>query len=99
VGKERVRRTTQERVIKASGKRKFVVTNDSKHNLPITPNLLQRTSESSLVTDAPRMAWFRRASEPGQVFHSDRGSQCCGNEFQSELKSYKMKSSMSHKGE
>ena len=99
VGKERVRRTTQERGIKASGKRKFVVTTDSKHNLPITPNLLQRTSESSLVTYAPRMACFRRASAPGLVFHSDRGSQCCRHEFQLELKSYKMKSSMSHKGE
>jgi hypothetical protein len=32
VGKERVRRTMQEHGIKASGKRKFVVTTDSKHD-------------------------------------------------------------------
>jgi transposase InsO family protein len=42
VGKERVRRTMQENGIKARGKRKFVVSIDSKHNLPIVANLLQR---------------------------------------------------------
>ena len=144
VGKERVRRTMQEHGIKARGKRKFVVTTDSKHDLPIAPNLLQRNftadapnqvwtgdityiatdegwlylavvldlfsrqvvgwsmqahMQSSLVTDALRMAWFRRAPEPGLVFHSDRGSQYCGHEFQSALKGYKMKSSMSRKGD
>jgi transposase InsO family protein len=120
VGKERVRRMMKEHGIKARGKRKFVVTTDSKHSLPIAPNLLQRnftatapnqvwtgdityiaTDEgwlylavvldlfnrqvvgwsmqphmhSSLVTDALRMAWFRRAPEAGVIFHSDRGSQ------------------------
>ena len=47
VGKERVRRTMQEHGIKARGKRKFVVTTDSKHNLPIAPSLLQRTFTAS----------------------------------------------------
>ena len=129
--------------IKARGKRKFVVTTDSKHALPIAPNLLNReftvdtpdsvwTSDityittgegwlylaavvdlfsrqvvgwsmqphmqASLVTDALRMAWFRRQPAPGLVFHSDRGSQYCGNEFQDALKGYGMKSSMSRKG-
>ena len=42
VGKERVRRTMQEHGIRARGKRKFIVTTDSKHDLPIAPNLLQR---------------------------------------------------------
>ena len=42
VGKEHVRRMMQEHGIKARGKRKFVVTTDSKHDLPITTNLLQR---------------------------------------------------------
>ena len=32
----------KEHGIKARGKRKFVVTTDSKHNLPIAPNLLKR---------------------------------------------------------
>jgi putative transposase len=119
VGKERVRRLMKQHGIKARGKRKFVVTTDSKHNLPIAPNLLNRNfqpdapncvwtsdityiqtdegwlylavvldlysrqvvgwsmqphMQTSLVTDALRMAWFRRRPEPGLIFHSDRGS-------------------------
>lgn len=142
VGKERVRRLMQKHGIRARCKRKFVVTTDSKHHLPIAPDLLQRnfsrtapnqawtgdityiaTDEgwlylaavmdlfsrqvvgwsmqphmhSSLVTDALKMAWFRRHPEPGLIFHSDRGSQYCGHEFQDTLKGYKMQSSMSRK--
>ena len=144
VGKERVRRVMQLHGVRARGKRKFVVTTDSKHKLPIAPNLLQRnftacapnqvwssdityiaTDEgwlylavvldlfsrqvvgwsmqphmhSSLVRDALRMAWFRRSPGAGLVFHSDRGSQYCGHEFQAALAGYKMKSSMSRKGD
>ena len=58
---------------------------------------MQAHKQSSLVTDALRMAWFRRAPDDGVVFHSDRGSQYCGHEFQSALAGYKMKSSMSRK--
>ncbi|MBI2748387.1 MAG: IS3 family transposase [Burkholderiales bacterium] len=122
----------------------YVVTTDSKHDLPIAPNLLQRNFtasapnqvwadditciatdagwlylafaldmfsrqvvgwsiqphiQSSLVTDALRMAWFRRSPEAGASFHSDRCSQYCGHEFQSALTGYKMKSSLSRKGD
>ena len=42
MGKEPVRKLMQRHDIKARGKRKFVVTTDSKHNLPIAPNLLER---------------------------------------------------------
>ena len=125
--------------IKARGKRKFVVTTDSKHNLPIAPNLLNRNfqpdapdyvwtsdityiqtdagwlylavvldlysrqvvgwsmqphMQTSLVTDALRMAWFRRRPESGLIFHSDRGSQYCSHAFQNVLTDYGMKSSM-----
>ena len=143
VGKERVRRLMQLHGIRARCKRKFVVTTDSKHHLPIAPDLVQRnftpaapnqvwtgdityiaTDEgwlylaavvdlfsrqvvgwsmqahmhSSLVTDALKMAWFRRHPAPGLIFHSDRGSQYCGHEFQDTLQGYKMRSSMSRKG-
>jgi transposase InsO family protein len=143
VGKERVRLLMQRNGIKARGKRKFVVTTDSKHDLPIAPNLLNRDftpeapnqvwssdityiatdegwlyltavidlfsrqvvgwsmrdhMQSSVVTDALRMAWFRRRPEPGLIFHSDRGSQYCSHEFQGALKDYGMQSSMSRKG-
>jgi len=144
VGKERVRKLMKRHGIKARGKRKFVVTTDSKHNLPIAPNLLQRNftptlpntvwtsdityiatdegwlyltavvdlfsrlvvgwsmtdhMQASAVTDALRMAWFRRSPEPGLIFHSDRGSQYCSEVFQDTLKGYGMRSSMSRKGD
>ncbi len=53
VGKERVRRTMKNNGIQARGKRKFVVTTDSKHSLPIAPNLLQRDFTAS----APNQVW------------------------------------------
>ena len=53
VGKERVRKLMQRHGIKARGKRKFVVTTDSKHNLPIAPNLLNR----DFTPEAPNQAW------------------------------------------
>ena len=144
VGKDRVRKLMQRHGIKARGKRKFVVTTDSKHNLPIAPNLVQRNFTPTLpdtvwtsdityiatdegwlyltavidlfsrlvvgwsmtehmqagaVTDALRMAWFRRSPGPGLIFHSDRGSQYCSEVFQDALRSYAMRSSMSGKGD
>ena len=59
---------------------------------------MQAHMQSSLVTDALKMAWFRRHPAPGLIFHSNRGSQYCGHEFQSTLTGYKMRSSMSRKG-
>jgi putative transposase len=59
---------------------------------------MQDHMRASLVTDALRMAWFRRRPEAGLIFHSDRGSQYCGDEFQGALKEYEMQSSMSRKG-
>ena len=55
--------------------------------------------KTELVADALRMAWFRRHPEAGLIFHSDRGSQYCGHEFQRVLNSYGMRSSMSRKGD
>nr|WP_319563542.1 IS3 family transposase [uncultured Rhodoferax sp.] len=143
VGKERVRKLMKLHGIKARGKKKFVATTDSKHNLPIAQNLLDRNftpeapnqvwssdityiatdegwlyltgvidlfsrqvvgwsmrdnMQTNAVTDALRMAWFRRRPEPGLIFHSDRGSQYCSHEFQGALKDYEMTSSMSRKG-
>ena len=42
VGKDRVQKLMQQHGIRAKGKRRFKVTTDSKHNLPIAPNLLDR---------------------------------------------------------
>lgn len=53
VGKERVRRLMQQHGIKARGRRKFVVTTDSKHDLPIAQDLLQR----NFTADGPNAKW------------------------------------------
>lgn len=129
--------------VKAKQKKRFKATTDSKHNLPVAPNLLDRNFEVSepdcvycadityvwtaegwlylaivldlfsrqvvgwsmsnrikkkLVIDALRMAIWRRSPEAGLVFHSDRGSQYCSNDFQQMLKNNAMVSSMSRKG-
>ena len=56
-------------------------------------------ADQRVVTDALRMAWFRRRPGPGLIFHSDRGSQYCSHDFQGALKGYEMRPSMSRKGD
>ncbi|MBN3793301.1 IS3 family transposase [Burkholderia sp. Ac-20353] len=142
VSKDRVQGLMKLHGIKARTKRRFKATTDSRHNLPVAPNVLQRdfspakpdqvwttditylwTDEgwlyltvildlfsrqvvgwslkphmrTELVSDALRMAWFRRRPETGLIVHSDRGSQYCSAEFQDLLKSYGMQSSMSRR--
>ena len=53
VGKERVRRLMKQHGIKARGRRKFAVTTDSKHDLPIAQDLLQR----NFTADGPNAKW------------------------------------------
>jgi transposase InsO family protein len=129
--------------VAAKQKKKFKATTDSKHNLPVAPNLLNRqfavqgpdrvyvsdityiwTHEGwlylavildlfsrqvvgwslsnrmtrELVMNALRMAIWRRRPAPGLIFHTDRGSQYCSNDFQSMLKTHGMVSSMNRKG-
>jgi transposase InsO family protein len=69
VGKQRVQRLMKKHGIHARGKRKFrVTTTDSKHNLPIAPNLLNR----NFVVAAPNQAWVGDftyiATEEGWMF-------------------------------
>ena len=51
-----------------------------------------------LVINALLMAIWRRQPAAGLIFHSDRGSQYCSNEFQKMLRTHRMISSMSRKG-
>jgi putative transposase len=51
--KGRVERLMQENGIKAKHKRRFKVTTDSKHNLPVAPNLLER----NFTPAAPNQVW------------------------------------------
>lgn len=53
VGKARVQRLRQTHGIKARGKRKFVVTTDGKHSLPVAENLLSR----DVTPAAPDRVW------------------------------------------
>jgi transposase InsO family protein len=54
VGKQRVQRLMQQYGIRARGKRRFrVTTTDSRHELPIAPNLLNR----NFTVAAPNQAW------------------------------------------
>jgi transposase InsO family protein len=143
-GKSKARTLMKLANVSAKQKKKFKVTTDSKHNLPVAPNLLERqfkveeadkvyvsditylwTNEGwlylaviidlfsrqvvgwslssrmtkELVMNALRMAYWQRKPAAGLLFHSDRGSQYCSTDFQKMLKSYKMVSSMSRKGD
>ena len=51
-GVDRIKRVRKKLGIRCKQKRKFKVTTDSKHNLPIAPNVLQRN-----FTMAPNQAW------------------------------------------
>jgi putative transposase len=51
--KDRVERLMQENGIRAKHKRRFKVTTDSKHNLPVAPNLLER----NFTPEAPDQVW------------------------------------------
>ena len=69
VGKQRVQRLMQAHGIQARGKRQFrVTTTDSKHNLPIAPNVLDR----KFIVAAPNQAWVGDftyiATEEGWLF-------------------------------
>jgi putative transposase len=53
VGKRRVQRLMQRHGIRARGKRRFRITTDSRHGLPIAPNLLNR----NFTVAAPNHVW------------------------------------------
>lgn len=53
VGKQRIQKLMQRHGIRAKGKRRFKVTTDSNHNMPISANLLNR----EFTVDAPDRVW------------------------------------------
>jgi transposase InsO family protein len=65
VGKERVRTLMQRHGIKAKTKRKFVVTTDSKHKLPVAPDLVQRR----FAPQTPNQLWCSDIT----YIHTDEG--------------------------
>ena len=59
---------------------------------------IQPTMSRQLVCDALMMALSRRHFPRGVLFHSDRGSQYCSDDYQKMLKNYGLICSMSRKG-
>ncbi len=53
VGKLRVQRLMQQHSIRARGKRRFRITTDSRHGLPVAPNLLDRNFTAAM----PNQIW------------------------------------------
>jgi transposase InsO family protein len=60
---------------------------------------MSETIKSELVCDALKMALQHRRPEPGLLFHSDRGVQYAGEEYQELLSRNKVLCSMSRKGD
>ena len=65
VGKERVRKLMQRHGIRAKGRKKFVVTTDSRHHLPVAPDLVQRR----FTPEAPNRVWTGDIT----YIHTDEG--------------------------
>ena len=143
-GLNRIKRLRKLHGIRCTHKKKFKVTTDSKHSLPIAQNVLNRQFAQSapnqvwvadityiptdegwlylaavkdlysceivgwamdkqmtkqLAIDALRAAYWRKKPPPGLLHHSDRGSQYCSGTYRALQVSYKMKTSMSRKGD
>ena len=60
MGKQRVQKLMQLHGIRAKGKRRFKVTTDSNHKLPISPNLLNR----EFTVAEPNKAWVGDITSP-----------------------------------
>jgi putative transposase len=85
----------------------FIATDEGWLYLAIVLDLFDRSvvgwamkdrMKTDLVSDALRMAWFRRRPASGAMHHSDRGSQYASHEFQALLTQFGMTCSMSRKG-
>ena len=60
MGKDRVQKLMQRHGIRAGGKRRFKVTTDSCHDLPISPNLLNR----EFTVTQPDKVWAGDITSP-----------------------------------
>ena len=62
-GKERTERLMREHGLRGRHKRRFKVTTDSRHQLPVAPNLLDR----NFNPEAPNQVWTSDISVPQQA--------------------------------
>ena len=68
------------------------------HSRQVVGWSLQPHMHTALVKDALLMACFRRRPAAGLIFHSDRGSQYCSQDFRDTLQAWGIRSSMSRRG-
>lgn len=144
VNRKRVASIMRANAWRAKAAKKFKATTNSRHHLPVSPNLLQQNFEAeaadrkwvsditylwtdegwlylavvldlysrrvvgwamaermtaTLVSDALRMALWRRKKPTGVIVHSDRGSQYCSQDYQKLLRDHGLICSMSKKGD
>ena len=140
---ETVRRIMKDKGLRSTRGRRFVVTTDSNHAMPVAENTLNRDFEAdapnqkwvadityipthqgwtylatvmdlyarrivgwatstridtALISEALHKAVKERQPDEGLLHHSDRGSQYASKEYQKTLGLFKMKCSMSRKG-
>ena len=76
----------------------YLCTVEDLYSRRIVGKSMGRRIDSRLVVDAMKMAIALRQPEPGLIVHSDRGSQYCSEHFQQLLSRYRLRSSMSRKG-
>ena len=105
MGRHRVRSLMRANGLRPVWRRKFVHTTDSKHNMPISNNVLARQFDrplpkmpAALVCAALQMAIVQRNPDAGLIVHSDRGTQYASAEHQTLLKKHGLVGSMSRKG-
>ena len=143
IGVCRIKRIRKKLGIRCKQTKKYTVTTDSRHTLPVAENLLDQQFETAtpnsvwvsdityiptdegwlylaghkdlfngeivgyamgeritknLVSQSLFRAVISKRPAKGLVHHSDRGSQYCSYEYQALLGQFKMKSSMSRKG-
>ena len=143
IGVCRIKRIRKKLGIRCKQTKKYTVTTDSRHTLPVAKNLLDQQFEAAtpnsvwgsdityiptdegwlylaghkdlfngeivgyamgeritknLVSQSLFRAVISKRPAKGLVHHSDRGSQYCSYEYQALLGQFKMKSSMSRKG-
>jgi len=69
------------------------------HTCEIVGWAMDKRMTKTLVCDALRAAFWRKKPVAGLMHHSDRGSQYCSKAYRALQASYKMQTSMSHKGD
>jgi len=111
ISRNKARQLMKEAKVAVRHKRKFKVTTNSNHKLPLFDNVLQRQFKveqpdkvyasdiTYLVCDALTMAIWQRRPKAGLIHHSDRGSQYASHAFRKLLKLHGFKGSMSRKGD